>query len=157
MKLQSQLELPMCKLSKKAFTLIEVLCSIALFSLMTITAATVIISSFKMKLYNENLKNYTYFIEGLKNNILYNIESMDLLYMKENKQNFIHKENINMESLKKRNLREILSENIPQEEPYVVLNVQELQDENKYYSINIVLKMSKDKQIKCEFNKGKDQ
>ncbi|WP_170063661.1 type II secretion system protein [Clostridium liquoris] len=147
----------MCKLNKKAFTLIEVLCSIALFSLMTITAATVIISSFKMKLYNEDLKNYTYFIEGLKNNILYNTENMDLLYMKENKQNFIHKGNINMESLKKRNLREILSENIPQEEPYVVLNVQELQDENKYYSINIVLKMSKDKQIKCEFNKGKDQ
>lgn len=153
MKLPYQWVQPMLKSSKQAFTLIELMCSIALFSLMSITAASVITCSCRLKLYNENLRNYTYFVEGLKNNIAYNLKEEELCYIKENGKKFIHKENINIKNLKGKNLEEILCANIPEQEPYIQVNVKEIENKNKYYSISILLKMLDSNNIRCEFNK----
>lgn len=154
MKLPYQWVQPMLKLSNQAFTLIELMCSIALFSLMSITAASVITCSCKLKLYNENLRNYTYFVEGLKNNIAYNLKAEELCYIKENGKKFIHKENINIENLKGKNLKEILCANVPKQEPYIQIDVEKIEDKNKYYSISIFLKMSDSNNIRCKFDKG---
>ncbi|WP_027624692.1 prepilin-type N-terminal cleavage/methylation domain-containing protein [Clostridium lundense] len=147
----------MWKLNKKAFTIIEVLCSMTLFSLMAITAVSVIIVSCKLKLYNENLREYAYFIEGLKNNIAYNLKEEELFYIKQGEEKFIHKENINMENLRKKHLKEILSKSNPKEEPYIHVNVEKVEDKHKRYNVNILLKISDDKYIECDFDKDFEQ
>lgn len=157
MKLPYQLEQPTWKLNKNAFTIIEVLCSMTLFSLMAITAASVVTVSYRLKLYNENLRKYACFVEGLKNNIAYNLKEEELLYIKQNEESFIYKENINMENLKKKNLKEMLCKNIPKEEPYIHVNVEKVADKHKQYNISILLKTSDNKYIKCDFDKDFEQ
>ena len=57
-------------LVKKGFTLIEVLCSITVFSILFMTAISIQLNSFKVKKYNKDLYNSILIMEYVKNNII---------------------------------------------------------------------------------------
>ncbi|KAJ53425.1 hypothetical protein CTM_03004 [Clostridium tetanomorphum DSM 665] len=142
----------MYKSSKSAFTLIEVLCSISLFSIMLVTSTAIILNSFKLKLYNEELKEYAYFLEGLKNVILYDLDDDDFLYLNNKSKVFINENNMKLEKLKKGNLKNTLDENISGE-IYTCINIKKIKNKDKYYKININLKLTEDEDIRSQFIK----
>ncbi|WP_368487846.1 prepilin-type N-terminal cleavage/methylation domain-containing protein [Clostridium sp. BJN0013] len=140
-------------LVKKGFTLIEVLCSITVFSILFMTAISIQLNSFKVKKYNKDLYNSILIMEYVKNNIIYNCSYDEILYLNNMNKKYINCNDLNFESIKDDNLVDLFSDVIPGKEPYIVLDVSgkevlkvNLQFyENMYGSIKVQ---------ECEFYKG---
>lgn len=142
------------KLNKnKGFSLIEVLCSLSIFSIIFLTSQDIILNSIKARNANGIYeKNMTY-LDGLKNLINSNNSFEQINEIKNSGKIYIESSNINMDSLKYMNLQDILT-SMPQNKlPYVKLTI----IGNKVYEINIESHFNieeKEKIIKTVIYKG---
>jgi len=139
---------------KKGFTLIEVLCSITLFSVLFMIILTMQLKVVKIQKYNKQIDNYTLFMEEIKNVMIYNstydeIEKLNL----ENKY-YISEENIDFDKLREKGVINMFVETRPLKEPYLVISI----EEGKVLKVNLKLYaniINNTKVMECEFYKGK--
>lgn len=138
---------------KRGFTLIEVLCSIVVFSLLFMAALCIQVSAVKVKNYNQGVNRCTLIMEYVKNNIEYNFSYEDVLNLYEKGRVYLNCDELKVENMEKIKVYNSFSDVKPEKEPYIILNVTEgevlkinLQFCRKIYG-NI-------KVDKCEFYKG---
>lgn len=111
--------------SKKGFSLIEVICSMAILMIMLAVFFNISSNAIALKKYNIELENNITFLEGLKNNIRYNMSCEEVLELWHNNKLYIHGENLNLEALKNKSIRSIFSSDQPEKKPYLVMNIEE--------------------------------
>lgn len=140
--------------SNRGFTLIEVLCSISVFSILFMSALTMQISSHKMQKYYEKMYTYSIFEEYVKNNIIYNCTYEQIEQLKMQNRLYISEHNINLNNIDNMDFTDIFMSTVPQQKPYVQINVQG----DKVLKIDIKLytqEMNKKEVMECEVYKGK--
>jgi len=141
-------------LSKKGFTLVEVLCSLGVFSIIFICMMSFDIASLNMKKDIKNINNDVIIMETIKNNIIYSMSFEKLELLGKNTKIYINKEDMNFDK-SKTDIMNIFTKPIPTEIPYIELSL--LKDELNVYKLNILLRTGKTKDIEelqCNFYKG---
>lgn len=137
----------------KGFTLIEVLCSITIFSILFMTVLSMQLNSIKVKKYSKEIYSYTAFMEEVKNSLSLNCsyDELEKLYFKN--KIYISKENIVVGRFKEKGIEELFEQDVPKEMPYLVMNV----EDGKVLKVNLKLHaklLGKEKIMECEFYKG---
>lgn len=110
-------------LVKKGFTLIEVLCSITIFSILFMTALFIQTDVLKVKTYNKEINDSTLVMEYLKNDITYNCSYDKLLDLSTKGEKYIDCHKLNFQNIKNIDATTLLSNEKPLKEPYVILEV----------------------------------
>lgn len=141
-------------LNKKGFTLVEVLCSLGIFSIIFICMISYDITSRSMKKDIKTMNNNVLIMETLKNNIIYSMTYEELEKLKNNKKFYINKENMAFEKIKIA-AKDVFSDQVSVENPYIELIF--IKYELKVYSLRLSLHSGKTKKItelQCNFYKG---
>lgn len=139
--------------AKKGLTLIEVLCSITVFSLMMLLIISIQLSNIKIKKYSNDIYNYSIFMEELKNVIINNTSYDELKNISLENKYYISKENIKIEKIREMGIDNIFVSNIKKQEPYLVINIGG--DEVLKVRLELHVKLlRKEKIMECEFYKG---
>lgn len=125
---------PMFKLSKKGFSIIEVLCSMCILSITIIVNTSLILNSLNIKKHNDNLQKYACFTEALKNNLVYNLE-IEKFKSLENKKLYIDEKDFKIDILKENKLDEVIKYSPANTKSYIELML----NEEKNYMISIKL------------------
>ncbi len=107
----------MSKLNKsKGITLLEVICSLCIFTIMFLYIMNCYIRNVRLSKYNDEMNQTIQFVEALKNNLIYKctyeeIKNIFYLYTDENAVEafYINKENINIDILYHKEFKEIIS------------------------------------------------
>jgi prepilin-type N-terminal cleavage/methylation domain-containing protein len=140
---------------RKGFTLIEVLCSLAIFSIIFICIISCELSALNMKKSIKAMNANVLIMETLKNNIIYSMTYSELVMLKDNKSFYVHKDNLSLDKFKGK-LVNTFTVNKPIVEPYIELSF--LQCEYEVYHLKIALhsKETNDRfKLQCDFYKGK--
>lgn len=137
------------------FTLVEILCSISIFSVMFAMIITIELKN--ISLHNENLtlRDYKYFMEALKNDIKFNWNYEELKKLS-GKQMYIKGNNIIITELKQGRGRDILTTEKPDCLPYIEISIQS----NDVMKINLKLHykfFTSQKESNFQFSKVKQQ
>lgn len=138
---------------KKGISLIEVMCSITIFSVMFLALISMQVDNTKLKKANSDIHNYSLFMEEIKNNLIYNCSYFELQKLGEEHRCYISKENIEVGLLKERDINSLFIEEKPIEKPYVEIYV----EQGKVLRINLKLYIkAKDNEevMECEIYKG---
>lgn len=141
-------------LNKKGFTLVEVLCSLGVFSIIFICMMSFDVSSLKMKKDIKTMNNNVLIMGALKNNIIYSLTFEELEQLKTEKKFYINSENMTFDKIKIP-LMDVFTDKAYNNSPYMELrfSVPEL----KVYKLNLSLycyKPSKTLELQCNFYKG---
>ncbi|QBD85119.1 type II secretion system protein [Clostridium tetani] len=127
----------MFKLNKRGFTLIEVLCAVSVFLIFTTLALSIFNKSIKVKKYNNYYKESIYFIEAIKNTLVYNSSSEEINKIKDKGSIVILEKDMNIDNVRNKsflNTRDTSHLNYP----YIVLNIEE-REEDFLINIKIIL------------------
>ncbi|HEY8892491.1 MAG TPA: prepilin-type N-terminal cleavage/methylation domain-containing protein [Clostridium sp.] len=87
-------------LTKKGFTLVEVICSLGVFAIIFICMMSFDVTSLNMKKDIKTINNNVLIIEALKNNIIYNMTFVELKQLETEKRVYINKENMDFDKIK---------------------------------------------------------
>ncbi|HEY5562795.1 MAG TPA: prepilin-type N-terminal cleavage/methylation domain-containing protein [Clostridiaceae bacterium] len=142
----------MLKSKTRAFTIIEVLCSISIFSLLFLFLVSLELNRLKIIRCNENLRGYIYIIEILKNRILVNESFSTINSLDKDTVYYIENEEMKGEIIKGINLNN-LSKTPSIKKEYISITISEgsvLKVELKLH----YLSFGKDNIIQCSFYKG---
>lgn len=137
---------------KNGFTMIEVLCSISMFTILFNSALRVQLDAFKIRKYNERIINYTYDIKYIKDNIIYNMSYEDIIDIWKCKRKYIELKNFSEYDDSSYDPTRLFSDKRPSGE-YIEVNVEQgeilkikLRLDAEVYGIK--------KSEECEFYKG---
>ncbi|MBK5241295.1 type II secretion system protein [Clostridium sp.] len=140
--------------SKKGFTLVEVICSLSIFSIIFISVMSFDITSSKMKKTIKITNNNVFIMETLKNNIIYSMTFEELEGLKTDNRVFINNENMTLAKIQK-SLINVFSDEVLEEKPYIQLSF--LKYELNVYSLRLCFydNMQNDTPgLQCNFYKG---
>ncbi|AAK80060.1 prepilin-type N-terminal cleavage/methylation domain-containing protein [Clostridium acetobutylicum] len=137
--------------NKKGFTLIEVMCSFSIFSILFLFAVNLKVDELKMGKINDDIQNYTYYIDAVKNEIIFNDDNNDVEELCEKGKMYLSKNEIS-ENQYEADLKKIGKTNL---NTYPYITVSELNENGK---MKITLKlytdiMGKEKIFVCNFTK----
>jgi len=141
-------------LNKKGFTLVEVLCSLGVFSITFICMTSFYISSLNMKKDIKTINNNLIIMETLKNNIIYSMTVEELVLLKTSGKIYIRKENMNFDKIKLK-VMDVFSNQDSVEGPFIKLIISE--PDMKVYKLNLSLhtgELSDIVKLQCNFYKG---
>lgn len=139
---------------KKGFTLIEVLCSITVFSILFMAALSIEINSLKIKKLNSELYSYSLFMEEIKNIMIYNCSYNKLQKLSLENKYYISKENMQIGKIKEKGIEGLFQQVLPSEKPYLVMIVEG--DKVLKAKLKLYIKyLNSEKIMECEFYKGK--
>ena len=147
----------MFQLSKKGFTLVEVLCSISVFSIIFICMMSFDKASLNIKNDIKNINNYVLTMEAIKNNIIYSMSFEELKELEKNKSFFVNGEDMNFDK-SKTNILSVFTNSRPTDIPYMELTL--FNDELNVYKVKLLLHTGKTKdleELQCNFYKGKHE
>lgn len=107
----------MFKLNKfKGFTLIEVICSLSIFAIIFAYIMNFQLRDIRLSKYNDEMNRAIEFVEALKNNIIYKWEYEEIRHIYYSLLNgdlkeklYINKDNINIEELENKEIKDIVS------------------------------------------------
>ncbi|MCG4579580.1 type II secretion system protein [Clostridium cochlearium] len=143
----------MFRSSKKGFSLIDVLCAITVFLILTTLALSIFSKSIKVKKYNNYYKESIYFIEAIKNTLIYYSTLEEINKIKERAPIVIARKDMNMDNVKNKSFLKT-SGNSNLNYPYVVLNIEEKEDS---FLISIKNYFNNNKEISMTFYRGKER
>lgn len=143
----------MFRSSKKGFSLIDVLCAITVFLILTTLALSIFSKSIKVKKYNNYYKESIYFIEAIKNTLIYHSTLEEINKIKERAPIVIARKDMNMDNVKNKSFLKT-SGNSNLNYPYVVLNIEEKEDS---FLISIKNYFNNNKEISMTFYRGKER
>jgi prepilin-type N-terminal cleavage/methylation domain-containing protein len=111
-------------MNKKAFTLVEVMVSLSIFSLLFLFALSMEMTNIKIKKYNEDTRINLNFYEALKNNLMNN-SSYNSLKAYSGKTVYLEKEKMNLSFLKDNyyKISDFFSALKPEVKPYIEIQV----------------------------------
>ncbi|WP_298837287.1 type II secretion system protein [Clostridium sp.] len=144
----------MFQLSKKGFTLVEVLCSLGVFSIIFICMMSFDRASINMKNDINNINSDVTIMEAIKNNIIYSMTFEKLKKLEENKSFFVNKEDMNFDK-SKTDIIYVFTNSRPTKIPYIELTISN--DGLNVYKLKLLLHTGKTKEldeIQCNFYKG---
>jgi prepilin-type N-terminal cleavage/methylation domain-containing protein len=139
---------------KKGFTLIEVLCSITLFSVLFMIILTMELKVLKVEKYNKEINNYSPILEQIKNTMIYNSTYDEIEKLNLEHKYYMSEENIDFDKLREKGVINMFVETRPLKEPYLVINI----EEGKVLKVNLKLYaniINNTRVMECEFYKGK--
>ena len=141
-------------ISKKGFTLVEVLCSLAVFSIIFICMMSYEVSSINIKRNIKTINDNVLIMEAFKNNIIYSMTFEELELLQRDNRTYINKENM---TFNKSNtaLIDVFSKQVDIEKPYMKLSFVEY--ELKVHSLSLSLYSGKPNdalELQCNFYKG---
>lgn len=140
--------------NKKGFTLVEVICSLGVFSIIFICIMSYEVAALNMKKDVKNINNNVVIIENLKNNIIYAMTFIELTNLKNEGKIYINKKNIILDE-NKMIVKTVFTNQEPALNPYIKLTFLCL-DVN-VYKLNLALysgKPSNVLELECTFYKG---
>lgn len=142
-------------MNKKAFTLVEVMVSLSIFSLLFLFALSMEMTNIKMKKYNEDMRINLNFYDALKNDLMNN-SLYTSLKAYSGKTVYLEKEKMNLTFLKENynKISDCFSIPLPDVKPYI-----ELQVIDSSPVLKLILKMhlamnDNEENIDYEFYKG---
>ncbi|MCB2297106.1 type II secretion system protein [Clostridium tagluense] len=141
-------------ISKKGFTLLEVLCSLGIFSTIFICMMSFDLTSHNIKKDIKTTNNNVSIMEGLKNNIIYSMTFEGLEGLQKNNRVFVNKENMTLNKIQS-GVLDVFSEKAILMDPYIELSF--LKCEFKVYTLRLSLHSGSPKNIielQCNFYKG---
>ena len=145
----------MLKTNKRGFTLVEVLCSLAVFSIIFVCMMSYEATSLNMKKDIKTVNNDVIIMENLKNNIIYSMTYEDLNQLVIAKNFFVSKNNITMPA-NEMILKNVFTNQKPTLNSYMKLTF--TGPDSDVYKLNISLYSGypTDKlELQCNFYKGK--
>ncbi len=107
---------------KSGFTLVEVMCSIAVFSIIFISAFTIKLCTKKVKNYNNILTKYTYYCSEIKNDLLVNASREDIVKLIKSNKKYINLSTINENDFKNENVINLFTDFVNQDDTYAEIN-----------------------------------
>jgi prepilin-type N-terminal cleavage/methylation domain-containing protein len=147
-------ELGMQKLNKnKGFSLIEQLCAISIFSIISICVITIQLNNLRLKDYNSQILIYSSVLEALKQEMLKNNSYDNILQIYNLNKRFVSKEMLNMNSIRENNLNQIFCESANTQNTYLILNLTQGEILNIHMELHVKLNY-KEEIIVCDFIKG---
>lgn len=149
----------MCKLKKnKGFGLAEVICSLAVISILLTSVYKIEMIDYKLEIYNTKMNNYIEILEGVKSDILCNYEYKEIkniLGKNKTKKLYIDEKNLNLDKLKYKDFINLANERSNKNHPYLEIVLNDNDDNVIKIDLNIITKLlDKDKIIKISFYKG---
>lgn len=143
----------MFKLNKRGFTLIEVLCAVSIFSIFTTFSLNIFNKSIKIKKYNSYYKESIYFIEAVKNTLIYNSSLEEINKIKGKGPIVIAEEDMNIDNVKNKDFLNNKG-NSKVNYPYIILNIEEREDD---FLVNIKNYFNINKKISMDFYREKEK
>jgi hypothetical protein len=140
--------------NKRGLALIEVLCSITLFSALFMVILTMEINTLKLQRYTKQLNNYSLFMEEFKNTMIYNSTYDEIEKLNLEHRWYVSQENIDIKKLREQGAINLFVEKKPAEIPYLKINIEEgnvLKVNLKFYAKFIDIT----KVMESEFYKGR--
>lgn len=140
--------------SEKGFTLVEVICSLSIFSIMFISMMSYEITSIKMQKTIKNTNNNVFIMETLKNNIIYSMTFEELKGLQNNNRFFINNENMDILKIQS-GVVNVFSAQSVNDDTYMKLSFMEY--DLGVYSLRLSLyndKQNDTPALQCNFYKG---
>lgn len=140
--------------SKKAFTLVEVICSLSIFSIIFMSMISYDIVSMNMTRTIKNTNENLYIMEALKNNIIHTMTFEELEGLQKDNKIYINNENLTAYKIQN-GMSNIFSDQALEDNPYIKLSF--LKCELEVYTLRLSLydnKQSDMPELQCDFYKG---
>ena len=140
--------------SKSGFTLVEILCSLGVFSIIFISMLSYEVTYLNIKKKTSIVNDNVFIMEAIKNNIIYKMTFEEIEQLQSENRFFINKENMTFNKCNT-DLIGTFSEQADAEKPYLKLSF--LKYEFKVYSLSLSLNSGKPNdvvELKCNFYKG---
>ena len=140
--------------SKKGFTLVELICSLGIFSIIFISMISYGVASLNMKKRIKIINDNVFIMEGLKNNIIYRMSFEELEQLKNDNRIFVNKENLTFNKIQT-TLLDVFSDTPWKENEYLELRF--LKYEFKVYTLGLFLHSESRygaAELQCYFYKG---
>lgn len=137
--------------SKKGFALVEVMCAFSIFSILFLFAVDLKVDELKMKKFNDEVMGYTYYLDAVKNEIIFNYDNSDIENLKGKGKICLSKQDI-LSSKCTTDLKTIETCNL-NSYPYVIVGNS---DESGKTKVNLKLYtkiLGKEKVFVCTFTK----
>ncbi|MFT5874032.1 MAG: prepilin-type N-terminal cleavage/methylation domain-containing protein [Clostridium sp.] len=141
-------------ISKKGFTLVEVLCSLGVFSIIFICMMSFDVASLNMKKNIKAINNNVLIMEAIKNNIIYSMTYKELEQLKVSNKVFVNTENMTFDKIKTKEM-DVFSDQEPVANQYIKLIISE--PDLKVYMLNLTLHSGETNdsvELQCNFYKG---
>ena len=141
-------------LSKKGFTLVEVICSLGVFSVIFVCMISYEVTSLNIKKNTKIINDNILIMEAFKNKILYTMTFEEVEQLQRDNRIFINKENMTFNKCNTV-LMDAFSEQVNTEKTYMKLSF--LKSEFKVYSLRLSIYSGKPNDIlklQCNFYKG---
>lgn len=138
----------------KGYSLIEVVCSLALLSL--VITVTIFISESSAKIRNMRINEQKYYtcIDILKKQIKYNSEYKYIKELYSSNKRYINQESISLDKLKDDDFLSLFTDEIPDNKPYIEACFEEKTEDGVLKIILEVKWKSEKRKVSCEFYKG---
>ncbi|MCR3760238.1 type II secretion system GspH family protein [Clostridium felsineum] len=136
--------------NKKGFALVEVICAFSVFSILFLFAVSLRVDEVKMKKVNDDIQNYTYYIDAVKNEMIFNYTPMDIDNLSRQEKIYLSKNKI-LDNQSQVDLKEDRA--VGDSYPYITVSYL-----NENGALKITLKlytdiMGKEKIFVCNFTK----
>ncbi|MGH4125681.1 MAG: type II secretion system protein [Clostridium sp.] len=141
-------------ISKKGFTLLEMLCSLGIFSMIFICIMSFNLTSLNIKKDIKTINNNISIMECLKNNIIYSMSFEGLEQLQKNNRVFVNKENMTLNKIQK-GVMDVFSDKVVLTDSYIQLSF--LKCEFKVYTLRLTLHSGSPEDIielQCDLYKG---
>ncbi|MBZ9688021.1 prepilin-type N-terminal cleavage/methylation domain-containing protein [Clostridium estertheticum] len=141
-------------INKKGFTMLEVLCSLGIFSIIFICMMSFDVTSHNIKKDIKTINNNVTLMECLKNNIIYSMTFEELEELKKNNRVFVNSENMYVNKIQI-GVMDLFSDKAILTDSYIQLNF--LKCEFKVYTLRLTLHSGSPEELielQCNFYKG---
>ena len=141
-------------INKSGFTLVEVLCSLGIFSIIFICMMSFDVTSLNIRNDIKNINNNAVIMESLKNSIIYSMSYERLEQLKSSNRVFVNKENMTLSKIQM-GVNGVFSENAIATDNYIQLSF--LKYEFKVYTLRLSLHKGGQEhaiELYCNFYKG---
>lgn len=138
----------------KGYMLLEVICSISIFSMIVFLMVPIVNIAVKIENTEKQYGKYSNLLYCIKNEIISNSKNETLENMCDGKVNYIHKEKLNIESIKNNNILDLINQDVPCEKPYGKILI----ENQEVFKIKIIIQYfdyDNEREVFCEFIKGK--
>ena len=142
--------------NKKGFTLVEVLCSLGVFSIVFICMMSFDVTALNMKKDIKTMNNNVIIIEALKNNIIYKMTYEELKQLEVDKRVYINKEYITFDKIKAGGA-DMFSNQVIAANPYIKCNFTKNDSTIEVFKISLLLYAGGENgilELRCDFYKG---
>lgn len=138
---------------KKGYSLVEQLCALAVFSILSITVISIELNNIRLEKYNRQIMNYTSVMEALKQEMLHNCTYDNVKELGTFDRKYISSDRLSLSSIKSSSINQLFTQSSDQSDTYLLLKITEGEVLKVQMELHIKLGY-KEEIIECAFYKG---